>query len=101
MVCDYTLTNEEYSALNKIIRGCRMDCWAIIGQTPSGNDYIHDIECGHHLNLREGLSVLGEGVCCSEHLEYCHLTLAEKEALKSLFKKFNISTDIFDKKGAL
>ena len=101
MLRDYTLTNDEYSALNKIIRGCRMDCWAIVGQTPSGNDYIHDIERGNHLNLREGLTVLCDGVGCSEHLEYCNLTLAEKEALKELFIKFEISTDIFDKKGAL
>lgn len=49
---NYTLSSHEFNAINKIIRGCRLDCWAVIGQTPDGNDYILDTEWGAKYPLR-------------------------------------------------
>ena len=91
----YTLSNEEYSALDKVIRGCRMDCWAIIAQEPDGNDYIYDIECGNHLDMKEGLFVISQGIGCAENLAYCKLSSLEIKALKILFRKFEITPDIW------
>ena len=91
----YTLSVDEYNALSKIIRGCRLDCWAITAQTPDGNDYIYDIEYGARYPLRSGISLLLEGVGCPENLGYCNLSHAEMEALKALVSKLEIPNDIF------
>ena len=90
----YTLTVNEYNALSKIIRGCRLDCWAITAQTPDGNDYIYDIEYGARFPLRSGIALLLEGVGCRENLAYCNLSENETQALKALVSKLEISNDI-------
>ena len=91
----YTLSVDEYNALSKIIRGCRLDCWAITAQTSDGNDYIYDIEYGARYPLRSGLSLILEGVGCPESLSYCNLSEVETEALKALVSKLEIPNDIF------
>ena len=92
---NYTLSSHEFNAINKIIRGCRLDCWAVIGQTSDGNDYILDTEWGAKYPLRSGISLIIEGVGCRNNLDNCNLTETETESIKALVTKLEIPNDIF------
>ena len=60
----YTMTAAEYEVVNKIIRGCRLDCWAIIRQGPHQVDYLYDSEERKTMPLRSGITTLMEAVGC-------------------------------------
>jgi len=91
----FVLAVEEYNALYKIIRGCKMDCWAIIQQGPKGDDYICDTEWDVLFPLRSGVSLLMDGVGCRANLDKCSLSDSEMEALKALLIRLNVPNDIF------
>ena len=90
----YTMTAAEYDAVNKIIRGCRLDCWAIIRQGPHQVDYLFDSEERKTMPLRSGITTLMEAVGCKENLLNCNLTPTDMEALLGLARKIDLPEDI-------
>ena len=89
-----TLTYKEYTVLNKISKRTKMDCWFLIKQNIFGRDYVYDLENRKRLRLRKGISMLMEGLDCQENYDNCLLERNEKEALKALLEKLNITLDV-------
>jgi hypothetical protein len=85
-----TLTTAQYGVLNKIARRTKMDCWFLIKQDPSGDDYVYDIENGINVTLNEGLYLLMEGLDCKENIEACELNWIEKTVLSSLCLELDV-----------
>lgn len=85
------LTTAQYSVLNKIARRTKMDCWFLIKQDVSGQDYVYDLEEGYCVDLNIGIGYLMEGLDCPENVESCDLNWIEKTVLRELCTSLNIT----------
>ena len=91
----FILSDHEYKVINKIIRGCKMDCWAVVQQGPNGNDYICDTEWNVLFPLRSGVSLLIDGVGCCKNLDNCSLSDSDLNVLKELLLRLNVPNNLF------
>ena len=57
-----TLTGEEFNLLTRIASWSKMDCWFMIKQRRSGEDYVFNLEEHKKMSLRTGIRLLMEGV---------------------------------------
>ncbi len=58
----FTLSEKEYNLLDKIATKSKMDCWFLIKQTKSGEDYVYDLEEGRKMSLKKGIAQLIDGI---------------------------------------
>lgn len=58
----FTLSEEEYNLLDRIATETKMDCWFLIKQTKSGEDYVYDLEEDKKMSLRTGIAQLLDGI---------------------------------------
>ena len=83
------LTNEEYNVLNKISARTKMDCWFCLSES-GDEDIVLDLENRNFLTLKEGVSMLFEGLDCPENIESCDLTDEEKATFNALLEKLGV-----------
>ena len=87
------LTNEEYNVLNKISSKTKMDCWFCLLED-NNEDYVFDLESRNYLTVKEGVSMLFEGLDCLENIESCDLTDEEKAVFNGLLEKLGMEEKI-------
>lgn len=90
------LTNEQYNALSESTRQTKTDCWFwIIPRYAKNNSLefgVMDLENDNKImSWAEALSQLGEALNAHEGLR---LTEAEKEGLRELYAKYNITCPV-------
>ena len=90
MVSIKTLTAAQYAVLNKIARRTKMDCWFLIKQDSSGQDYVYDLEEGYCVELDVGIGQLMEGLDCPENVESCNLCWIEESVLRELCRILDV-----------
>lgn len=81
----YTLTDNEYNALQDITSINGMDCWFCLKQDKHGKDYIYDLEAGKRISITSALSYIYEGLLQEDFDE---LDEKEQNALEGLFKRY-------------
>lgn len=86
-----TLTDEEYKVLSKVSRKTGLDCWFVIKQDCHGADYIYDWEDGKRMCLKTGVGILADSIDCQENFDNCWLDDEERNILRDLFLKLNIT----------
>lgn len=77
------LTATEYNALNRIASATKMDCWFCLANDADG-DYVHDLETGQRLEMREGFTQLMEGLVEPLDDPFYQLTEGEVAAIRNL-----------------
>ncbi len=83
----FTLSEKEYNLLDKIASQSKMDCWFIIKQSKTGEDYVFDLEENKKMSLRKGIAQLIDGIS-DMYSEY--LTGDEYDVLLTLFVRLSL-----------
>ena len=82
---EYSLTTNEYNALQHITSLNKMDCWFSIRQTKHGEDYIYDLEERKRISLTKTLNDIYDGLLKED---FDLLDKEEQKALNGLFKRY-------------
>jgi hypothetical protein len=86
------LSDVEYNLLNRIASQTKMDCWFSLGITKYGSDCVIDLEEDKVLTLRQGISMLNEGIVP----ELLTLTDREIEVYANLLQELDIDENPFE-----
>ena len=86
------LSDLEYNVLNRIASQTKMDCWFTLGLTQYGSDCVIDLEEDKVLTLRQGISMLNEGIVP----ELLTLTDREIEVYFNLLQELDIEENPFE-----
>lgn len=81
----YSLTNNEYTALQDITRINGMDCWFCLKQNKHGEDYIYDLEERKRLSITKALEYICEGLF---YEDLFLLPNEEQEALEKMVRRY-------------
>lgn len=81
------LLNKEYNILNKIASKSKMDCWFDITFDKHNNQCVYDREEKRFLSLKDGISLLYQGIT---DLDDYYLKDDEKKVFENLLRRFNI-----------
>lgn len=85
------LSNDEYNVLNKIASQTKMDCWFYLSEYKEC-DCVIDLEESTVLTLRQGISMLNEGIVP----ELLTLTDREIEVYANLLQELDIDENPFE-----
>jgi hypothetical protein len=86
-----TLSNDEYNVLNRIASQTKMDCWFYLSEYKEC-DCVIDLEESTVLTLKQGISMLNEGIVP----ELLTLTDDEIEVYTNLLEQLDIDENPFE-----